>query len=1007
MPVLLEAHALLKKDLETAVDAHYDFWASVAESVKYQSPGEADKYLKLTLGDMTYSQLFFAAEEGALAAHLRDIVQPLADAAGAYFDLFDTRELPPLRERATVLLVFAKHRERADAFREKLRVNIQPAITRKLYLARSAGKGEIARGLGWFGERMERFYRTLENVPTLDESSGAAVLIDAIEKRGGIAYELSEIARDALGITEAEVSPSTPPASAAGKRDVPAATAWRAIMDRANAAFNLTDIQTGLLVLQDAFEESEQTEMADLGKDLEGGNLVGGLEPFTGSDLAMFYSTFYQRSMAEELTAVSDEATAREGALQFREKEDLWLVQKAYDSLKEREGSDALPKRFASRSVYWIPYAGDDSRAFGRLLEHQKLYRDFVATHETRFNVILHAQGGPDEREDAWAWTLPIPSELVAPLYKIDLLRGLGAMSENDLEASLAKGVPLETRNAKEINARALSTLIRDARDLGRTIRAGTPPSQGYYNWYGEVNARVRRVREVLQDDLLALQEVTKVRQDTAVALAKDQKSARRDYRLAQRRATTLDRRVIRRMNRELLQKAIDERIAGQLGIGVALDNHDAFRNAVRPSTPKSEVLRQSAALLLDDADVWLEMVAEARLSGSDKTRTYTVISESLQTFPELLREPVSAKGNAEPPDIAEHSQGIAWDTPSEKDFVAKKITEVTPKFQKVLESLKENLRPLRWDLGITAKAGQGTLVSHLSPGFPLFTVGKIQEANAKEKDQSEHKSELIPMRGPLSMKIVNIHRDFTFLPGIGDRETASAEWQSQHALYIPAQVFVGVSASQESDLEKLEATQTEDPTILSFQAPKESQGVPLVDIEIWEGDALFSKFTVHAGDIQGLRSGLNWLTGVVHNTAASEKFASMAADIEFFAHALLFAASVFPPTALAVTAAEVIAFLVQILANPEFKEALESIAQDPIESLEHAASELKAHFTIERLFDLLMNGNFEPDRFLGAATLRGKKRSNNLTRGSLAKVLTRVKRIGAVLAVRLEGFQE
>ena len=90
-------------------------------------------------------------------------------------------------------------------------------------------------------------------------------------------------------------------------------------------------------------------------------------------------------------------------------------------------------------------------------------------------------------------------------------------------------------------------------------------------------------------------------------------------------------------MNRELLQKAIDERIAGQLGIGVALDNHDAFRNAVRPSTPKSEVLRQSAALLLDDADVWLEMVAEARLSGSDKTRTYTVISESLQTFPELL----------------------------------------------------------------------------------------------------------------------------------------------------------------------------------------------------------------------------------------------------------------------------------------------------------------------------------------------------------------------------------
>ena len=262
-------------------------------------------------------------------------------------------------------------------------------------------------------------------------------------------------------------------------------------------------------------------------------------------------------------------------------------------------------------------------------------------------------------------------------------------------------------------------------------------------------------------------------------------------------------------------------------------------------------------------------------------------------------------------------------------------------------------------------------------------------------------------MRNPLSMKIVNIHQDFTYVPGIGDRETASADWKSEHALYIPAEVFVGVSASDQSDLENMQATHTEDPKILSFMAPKDSRGVPLVDVEIWEGNTLFSKFTVHAGDIHGLRSGLNWLTGVVHNATSSEKLASMAEDIELFAHAILFAASIFPPTALAVTAAETLAFLSQILGNPEFKEAIGSIAKDPIDSATHAAKELKAHFTIERLFDLLLNGNFEPDSFLGEATLRGKKRSNKLTRGSMARVLTRVKRIGAVLALRLERFQE
>lgn len=1005
-PIFVKAQTPLKNELDPIAQAHHTFWEGLIQSVNNDSPGEADKYLKLTYGEKTYAQLFFAADEGALAVHLQEIVRPLANAVQVYFDLFDTPKPPAWKERVTVLQIYARHKQRADAFRETLRVNIQPAIVRKIYAARIAGKSDLSRALGWFGQWMEEIYVALEKVQEIDANTSATALIDTVQTRLRIATNLWKIAAEALGKTEAEESGSTKPgeksAPAAPKRNVPAASAWQAIMDRTGAALTLDDIQAGMLILNTPFKESQRSEIDQLSKDNSSNSTVRGLEPFTGSELVTFYALYYRQTVTAQLTALSDEATDQEAAFNPRVKGDLWLVQRATDEIKSRSGPDALPQRYASRSVYWYPYEKDDRLAFGRLLEQQKLYQDFFKERGTEDNIILHADSGPDDREDAWAWTLPLPNNLVEPLYKIDLLRGIGKMTENDLTAALAKGVKPEEKNASTINAHAFTDLITAAQELGRTVRANSPPPEGYFYWYQAVNTRIKTIREILQGDVFALQAIQKVGREKGTDLTKELSTARREYLLALRRATTLDRQVIRRLNHKLLQEAIDERISGMPGIAVALDNHDVFRNAVRPYEPKSEMKRQSAALLLEDADTWLDLMANARVWASDKTRSYTLISESIQTFPELLKEP-----GKDTPEITDHSKGIAWESAGERRDVAKKIAEVTPKFQNVLDSLKAGLQPLRWELGITGKAAEGKLISHLSPGFPLFTVDKIQEANATEKDQSKHKSELIPFRGTLSMKIVKIHQDFTYMPGIGDRLTASASWMGGHALYIPGQVFVGVSASDQSDLDSLKATHEEDPKLLSFETPKESFGAPLVDIEIWENNALFSKFSVHAGDINGSRSGLNWMAGVVHSITSSEKLASMAADIELFAHAILFAASIFPPTALAVTAAEVTAFLATILGDKEFREAIESIASDPIESVKHAASELKAQFTIERLFDLLMNGNFEPDRFLGAATLRGKKRSNKLTRGTMARVLTRLKRIGAVLALRLEGFQE
>lgn len=1012
-PVIETAHALLKPEITKPVESHAQFWDALARSILHDSPGEEDKYLKITLGEMTYAQLFFNGNQGAdLATELQDIVRPLADAAKAYLDLFGTAGLPPLEKRATVPDVFAFHPPRAEAFRATLHGSIIPALVAKLHRARIAGKTDLAHGLGWLTGMIQRIHNTSARVESVDAASKPEKLIDTIERRHGIAMDLWELARDALGKSGADIYASLRKpedrTTVKGKENVPAGAAWQALMDRAESAAIRSDIRTGLLVLPSGFQPSERAGIDQLAEDTSSGTVVEGLEPFTGSDLVLFYSMLYHRDFASELTALSDEALAAEAGPEPRDREDLWLVQRAADALKAREGTDALPKRYTARSVYWVPYAADLPRAFGRILRRQPAYDAFVEAHETRFNVVLNAVDGPDERGDAWAWTLPVPGALVAPLYEIDYLRGLEAMAGDELAAVVAQGAASDAKNAASINAGLIRELTGRARELGRTIRADTPPKQGYYNWYAGLNHRVKTIREKLGGDYLAGEAVQKTRKQTRESLTSGRALAQHESRLAQRRATSLDRRILARMNRKLFQDAVDRKAAGYAGIGYALDNHDTFRGAVRPHKPESEVKRQSAALVLEDAQLWLEMMGEA--AGSYKWRGYTILSEAVATFPELLIEPRPTQKKDPLQDMAEHAQGIAWETTAERTELAGTIATFTPRIKKLLAAKKDDLRPLQWELGITGrKSGDpahGTLVSHLSPGFPLHTSATIQEANAREKNEEKHKSDLIPIGGPLFMKVVNVHQDFTFLPGIGDRVTATADWIGDHALYLPAEIHLGIAADSRGDLGST-ASHTENPKLDFAERQKKDKGAPLVDVEIYEGDTLFSRFTVHATDLEGSRGGLNWLAATVHNATAREKFASMAADIEMFAHALLFVASLYPPTALAVTAAEVLAFLGKVLADPEFKEALESIWNDPIEALKHASAELKAQFTVGRLFDLLLNGNFEPDRFLGAASLRGKNRSNQLTRGRMGKVLTRVKRIGAVFAHQLEGFQE
>ncbi len=1021
----LPGKASLADALRLAVQPHLDFWQRIGELGGSEFDPARHPELAQRLADSGHASLgpyFFSAHAHQMARAVANTIPDLRDHLADYFKdgVAPVQDADPSTRHPGA--VFAHHRDAAEFLRADLGFLLEP-IVRALALARAANDAELVDALGWFGVQLAAGQNLLGGIPA-NPSTGSepAVLIAHIEGYGRVAQLFGHLARAALGRSPDD--PATATATTSGSATptpVPQQKTWQDIEALCIQAEQLEFVRTSLLVVTRPLEPSSDSKPDRLAKDA-GGGVIQGLEPFTGRELSLFYQADYQRRLADQLAELSD---AAEAAAEPRTTEDLWLVGKAVASVKEATGPDALPKRYESPDAYWVRYPGDPLGTLGVLfrastpfLEWERGWSEQYDDDPRRKNLAL--RDSAELRPELNVWDLPMPGGLVEQLHSLPVLRGIVAMGPAEFEphaaalrlppasapAAPSTAPSISPPDSAPLDAALLAEFLRVATAIGEQLPPETLADP--WAWYLALRERLDHIRPGAAGGILGQESLRAFAADGAASDLRAQR-ARAMARTHQemRRATTLDRGVIRRKNQELLEGAIDEHIAQMGNIGEAFDNIAAFHGAVSPRTEREQTL-QTAALVLELLPLLLEIFGEDDPIGSYKDDAYYFLSLARNSLDELLaRRPADEPDPATSPgdsSLEKHSEGIQWTYEYERIAHADARNTRDADIAALLDKLTAQLAPLQWELSISADASKGFLYSHLGDAnWAVPTVPVIEERNKQHAaDDEDPEPDFIDFGG-FQVRILQILESFTFLPGIGDRERASNPKARGGARYVPAQLFVGQAFSSRSEFQgsSLAPRGTENP-VKDPPATLDGPDVPLVRVQVNQGGQPISEpFDIMASDFGTTTSGLDWLAHLVHGRALQLNFEQLGKAVDAYGQLLLFAASFHPVGAAVITAAEI----GLLVTDTQLKEQLKALADDPRETLERFATEFTRVFEPDALFDLALNGNFEAPAF--ARHTAGKAGRKAFGGKTVARILARVRRIAGAVALRLDAFQE
>lgn len=1028
--------------LRPTVNRHVEFWRENAgRATSTSTASETNSRLRNRLGERTYAELFMTEESRSLVRTIADLAPTIAGAFIDYFDLSadddsDSGEASPLT------LLIQRHAARIGPLVTILQNSVLPQITERIYQARQDESAvRSLQRLTWFGARLLNMIARLRDLPaeaafSPEEPARAdpgalAALAEArirhIEQRESVARLVNEIAAAAL---ETEVTPPTQPgddpAITHGFRSA-LARPYERMFEASLHVITREDIGMSILILRHPYERSPNAPISQIIDDAsESGPMrpIEEIEPLNARDLYLFYDAFYFDELAEVLNELGD-AAEESGADRQIEGDDWALFSQGRRNLRERIGPDALPHRYTSQDIFWRPISGENNSAnFSRYLEADPLFIHFSNNLEAQHPHVYKDQYAPDG-ERLWAWSLPDISglrELLENYYQSGFLRGINGIPQNRFD------------NLTDLTADELEDDIRRGTHYARIIEiapdfAGEAhpdgPPEGYDNWLSRLRERSRRMARVLGENPMTSDEVAANRDDRRTTLRERREAAinRADH--AKRRATTIDRHLFERDIAELFE----EDATDPVNIRQILDLLQLFRSAVRPAHDR-EIELQVTALVLANAAEIVEL-ANDRPLGLSKGDLYPFLSMAAKRLDLPIDDPRglgAANAVHDDPDTAEdESAAVPIDSHSEGIFSGGTLalaTAVAAHRQNIIDA-KDALRndlesPLQWQLGITgwntdsvttpsAAEGEpsstvGRLKSHLSEAFPVYTFASIRARNEQlDEDESEPTAIMIDPGG-LSIRILRVVQPFTFLPGVGDYRGATATEGGEHAYYVPGKVYIGIPATSPDGLPD-EAHVTEVPRgepVISDDAPA---NLNLVEIQALLGDREISRFMITADDLGGPRGGLNWLSGIIHAKSNSEGLENLGNIIEAYGEGLLFVASLYPPAGLAITAAEVLGFIARLQTDDEFLEAITAVWEDPEDVILDTINAVTNQFTASNLFDLLMNGNFEPDAFVGDTS---RSRNGRRIGGSrFAAVMRRLRMVAAAIAFRLEAFQE
>lgn len=1019
--VLPHAQETLQNHLEPIVSEHEVFWARIVRMGTDSLEAGTDDDLLSRAGTTSLSEALLQEESRQLLTGVARLVPILATGLDDYFDLRQGQS-PPLGSEHDLFLAFAAHHELATQFANILAGRIIPPLLAHIETAIAAADDPARDRYTWFAQKIQMAINTLNSVkdrPIVPTDRNETLLREHFNAHTDLALHFDDLAAAALTrfVDDQGVAQQR-----ALTNEIPAGEAWARMAQYCEKAYRLEYLQTSALFLTSDFVESSYAPPARIAEDSSNTPIVG-LEPYTAQQLAEVYQTLYDNQLAEQLREANTAATEAAGRAEGRTGDSLWIIDRAVSAV-EALPYWTRPHRFASPRVQWNRYAADGPRAFGALLEASPRFQAWEEawerTDEPLGMVLFKSEGGPGDEGEAWAWSLPLPQDLVHRLFSVALLRGIVALDDVTFDTSLGalalegdqavSQLPRTATHDEQVSARRQATATAYAAFIASLETEGerqSPPSRAdAWDRYTLARQRALRLEEATGNFLLTGPTLTREHRDRlAPEIRAEMEAAQNEAHWQMRRATTLDRAVVRQTTLPLLQRAAEEHIAGMPYLGYALRNIDTFTRAIAPTSSRERRL-QTSALILELLDPFIEIMGGSGSIGSYETDAYFYLAQARGSLEELLiPEPTHPAGTT--PSVESHSCGIQWSTDDGRNAATDAVSDRSDRIQTVLERLEGHLTDYRWRLSISASRGEKKLFSHVMGHSAVEGAELIQQRNASARaadPDAEAEPDYIDLGGGLRVRIARIHQDFTYLPGIGDTARARNPETSRFARYLNGEVYLGVTASSLSDLESHTAATVEDPDGTPPVAAGASTAA-LVDVEVLHGEQVLSRFTIHANQLGGGRSELNWLATVVHQKAEAQHWAAMGAVLEGYGNLLLTIASFYPPIGIGLAAVEILNFWDDIRNNPEFRAQLEQLIQEPVETLTNFASAMTEHFSMSGLFDIAMNGHFDAPAF--AQRSPRQRRGRPMGGRKVAKIFTRLKRIAAVTAVRLERYQE
>ncbi len=291
-----------------------------------------------------------------------------------------------------------------------------------------------------------------------------------------------------------------------------------------------------------------------------------------------------------------------------------------------------------------------------------------------------------------------------------------------------------------------------------------------------------------------------------------------------------------------------------------------------------------------------------------------------------------------------------------------------------------------------------GYFVTHAFHDKKMLVHGKSDVQPKLLEKEYRGNQDFVLLPGNMAVRITELHDSFTFLPAVGDSVRSSSLYESEHALYEPAKLILGSAPATSAS-----AKSQEDPVQGNVNGEKSSNTPKLlVSTQIWLGDEKID-YPIYSNDLEAIR----WLGDIVTTENIVRSFQNTANLIDKFAEIGMFIASLHPLVGAIMTGVELAQFA-RLLQSDEFRSQLTALVDDPTSYIEDLLVRMLEQFEPSNLFDAMMNGHFDTPSFLEKT--KGKKppkMTGGLNGRKMNRMFTRVRRVGAVAALKLESFQQ